>query len=59
MTKKTIKTDFSKTGWVEIPGDTNTIVAHFKDGTTKEYALFEFATLKKSEKINIVQIDCE
>ena len=35
----TYKVDFTQTGWQEIPADTVNIVAHYKDGSKKVFAL--------------------
>ena len=53
----TIKTDF-ETGWVMIPGETKTVVAHFKDVHKETMKLYELLTSGKRKKNNIVQIDC-
>lgn len=55
-----IKTDFTKTGWVNIKGSVKTIVAHYKDGNKKTMSLFEFLSISTSKKQckDIVQIDC-
>ena len=55
---KTYKVDFTKTGWQEIPTNTHTIIAHYKDGSKKVYEITEFIVLGKQEKSKIVQIDC-
>ena len=52
------KVDFTQTGWQEIPADTVNIVAHYKDGAKKVFALWEFVALGKREQKNIVEIDC-
>lgn len=53
---KSIKVDFSQTGWVKIDGDVEVIVAHYRDGHKITMPVFQFLTLTK--KKNIVQIDC-
>lgn len=53
---KSIKVDFSKTGWVQIDGDVEVIVAHFRDGHKMTMPVYQFLTLTK--KKDIVQIDC-
>ncbi len=53
-----IKVDNTKTGWVEIPGTTEKIVAHFKDGHTETMHLVDYVTMKKKKKDLVCQIDC-
>ncbi len=53
-----IKFDNTETGWIEIPGTTEKIVAHFKDGHTETMELIDFATMKKRKKDLVCQIDC-
>lgn len=55
---KSIKIDNSKTGWTEIPGVTQTVVAHFKDGHEETIELVELLTMGKRTKDSICQIDC-
>ena len=55
---KTIKINPKETGWISIPGDTKTIVAHFNDGHKETFHTFHFATIGKRKKNKIVQIDC-
>ena len=50
--------DISKTGWVEIPGGTKTIVAHHKDGHTEKMGLVNFVCLSRKAQKTIVRIDC-
>jgi len=47
-----------ETGWGEIPADTETIVAHYRDGHTKRMTIPEFLVLGGSGRRNIVSIDC-
>ena len=50
--------DDSKTGWVEMPGNTKTIVAHHKDGHTEKMGLADFICLSRKAKKTICRIDC-
>ena len=50
--------DDSKTGWLEIPGGTKTIVAHHKDGHKDTMSLVDFVCLGRRAKKTIVRIDC-
>lgn len=45
-----------ETGWTAIPGDTKTIVAHYKSGDSRSMDLIDFLVLRN--KADIVEIDC-
>lgn len=53
-----IKINNTKTGWTEIPGTTQRVVAHFKDGHKETIELMRFLTLGKRTKDSICKIDC-
>lgn len=55
---QTIKIDSKKTGWVSLPGDTHSVVAHFEDNHKEKYSLVDFLVLKPKVKNMIVKIDC-
>lgn len=46
----------SETGWTLIPGNTKTIIAHFKSGASQKMDLIDF--LVRRDKSDIVEIDC-
>ena len=45
----------NETGWLEIPGDTKLVIAHYKDGHTERFTIVEFLAMKKDK---IARIDC-
>lgn len=53
---KTIKADFRKTGWIEIPATTQTVVVNFKNGTKTVMQLVDFICINKRTKNNIDSI---
>ena len=55
---KSVKVNPDKTRWTTFPGDTKTIIAHFKDGHKEKFTLVEFLLLvaKKAYK-NVIQLD--
>lgn len=55
---KTYKVDFTETGWQNIPGDTETIIVHYRNGEKKTLDVVKFLTLCYKEKKQITQIDC-
>ena len=55
---KTIKINPKETGWLSIPCDIKTIVAHFNDGHKETTPLLALVTINKRKKNKIVQIDC-
>ena len=54
---KSVKMNPDKTGWATFPGDTKTIVAHFKDGHKETFTLVDFLMAHKTRK-QVIQIDC-
>ena len=51
-----IKVNNEETGWVGIPGNTEKVVVHLKNGDTLAMSLVDFLTM--GNKKNVVQIDC-
>lgn len=47
----------NETGWVTVPADTETIVAHFKDGHIEKMSLFDFLTMWQRRNL-MKRIDC-
>ena len=54
---KSVKVNPETTGWTTFPGDTATIIAHFKGGHKERFTLVEFLVAKKAHK-HVVQLDC-
>lgn len=46
-----------KTGWYTLPRDTKLIVAHYKDGTTKNMELWQYLYLTDRVRNKIDSID--
>ena len=47
----------NETGWQTIPGDTHTIVAHFRDGHKEKMRTYEFLMMG-AKRSQVKQIDC-
>ena len=52
-TMKTIKINPKETGWVSIPCDIKTIVAHFNDGHKETMPLLALVTIARLITINL------
>lgn len=55
---KAIKFNPDETGWVEIPGDTKIVVAHFKDGHKETFTTSGYLTAPPKLRKKVIQIDC-
>jgi hypothetical protein len=47
----------NETGWQSIPGDTHTIVAHFRDGHEEKMSLVDFLVMGRKRN-QVKRIDC-
>ena len=46
----------SGTGWTEIPGDTQIIIAHYENGESRRMDIIDFLVLRDKE--DIIEIVC-